>query len=503
MRRRALLLLLVLATAAAGQDKAPPDKAVLKVRLPADARLTIDGEATTPTGPVRTFVSDAMRPGAHYEYELKATWEEKGQKRSAVRKVTVTPGLVFDVDLTGVATAVLTSEDATLWRRASPGQPWHVVKQKEELTTGDQFVSGTGAVLVGQNGAVRLEVVGDLNRDSPFPILETGFSLNQPAEGVDLDVSLERGRIELTNLKKEGPATVRVRVRGHPNEAVLKTPGTRVAIELYGRWLRDQPFVKDPKPDDPGPSLAVVVLVLQGEVYAKGIRRDFTLSAPPGPALLLGDVTRGAAEPQHLEKLPDWVTEKDNEKARAIRAMLARFRTLSIEKGVPAAVEAFLTSPNVPEQRFGIVLAGAFDELPRVAGLMAVTKDREIWEQAVVVIRHWIGRGPGQDQKLYKALIERKFDPHEAEIVMHLLHGIPEDDLALPETYQVLLKYMASDRLFLRGLAHWHLCCLASQGREFGFNPNGPPEERAKALEKWRQLIPPGQLPPKPKIDEK
>jgi uncharacterized protein (TIGR03000 family) len=94
-----LLLLLGLADAAA-QDKAPPDKAVVKVRLVADAKLTIDGEATTPTGPVRTFVSDAMKPGAKFEYVFKATWDDKGQKRTASKKQTVEPGKVYEVDLT-------------------------------------------------------------------------------------------------------------------------------------------------------------------------------------------------------------------------------------------------------------------------------------------------------------------------------------------------------------------------------------------------------------------
>jgi uncharacterized protein (TIGR03000 family) len=87
--------------AAAGvADKGPADKVTLKVRVAADATLTIDGEATTPTGPVRAFVSDAMRPGAKYEYELKATWDDKGQKRTAVKKITVKPGDVLEVDLT-------------------------------------------------------------------------------------------------------------------------------------------------------------------------------------------------------------------------------------------------------------------------------------------------------------------------------------------------------------------------------------------------------------------
>jgi uncharacterized protein (TIGR03000 family) len=508
LRRTPLLLLALLPPAAApGQGDAPPDRAVLKVRLAADARLTIDGAPTTRTGPLRTFISDPMKPGAVYDYELKATWEVNGRKRSAVKTIQVRPGMVYEVDLTRaeparVPAGTLLSEDGSLWRQSAPGQPWQVVKQKEGLSTGDLYVGATDAAFESKDGAVRVAIVGDLNRDSPFPILETGFSLNPP-DGVDLDISLDRGRLDLTNMKKEGPATVRVRVRGHVNELVLKTPGTRVVGEIYGRWLRNQPFVKEPKPDDPGPSLAVVVLVIKGEAFIKGFRRDYSLAEPPGPALLLGgDVTQSAAVPQAIDKLPDWAEGKDNEKARAIRALLGRFRKLTIDKGVMAALDEFLGSADAGEQRLGLVMAGAFDELPRAAGLMATTKDLDTWELAVVVLRTWIGRGPGQDQALYKALVERRFEPHEAEIILHLLHGLSDEELAWPETYQVLLKYMAGDRLFLRGLAHWHLCCLAPQGRAFGFQPNAAPEEREKALAKWRDLIKPGQLPPKPKAED-
>jgi uncharacterized protein (TIGR03000 family) len=75
-------------------------KARLTVRLPAGATLTIDGAPTTPTGPVRTFVSDEMKPGSTYEYQLRATWNDGGQSRSAGKKVTVGPGDVIEIDLT-------------------------------------------------------------------------------------------------------------------------------------------------------------------------------------------------------------------------------------------------------------------------------------------------------------------------------------------------------------------------------------------------------------------
>jgi uncharacterized protein (TIGR03000 family) len=60
-----------LAAAAGGQGAAPTGKATLTVRVPADAVLTIDGAATTPTGALRTFVSDGLRPGVPYVFELK------------------------------------------------------------------------------------------------------------------------------------------------------------------------------------------------------------------------------------------------------------------------------------------------------------------------------------------------------------------------------------------------------------------------------------------------
>src|SRR5262249_62257176 len=114
----------------------------------------------------------------------------------------------------------------------------------------------------------------------------------------------------------------------------------------------------------PGPSLAAVVLVIKGEVFIKGMRQDFTLSEPPGPALLLGgDVTQSAAVPQSIDKLPAWAEGKDNEKAKVIRALLGRFRKLALEKGVTAALDELLGSADVHEQRLRLGLAGAFDEL--------------------------------------------------------------------------------------------------------------------------------------------
>jgi uncharacterized protein (TIGR03000 family) len=54
--------------------------AKVTVRLPADAKLWVDGKPTKQTGPVREFVTPPMlRAGLIYRYTFKAEWTENGR----------------------------------------------------------------------------------------------------------------------------------------------------------------------------------------------------------------------------------------------------------------------------------------------------------------------------------------------------------------------------------------------------------------------------------------
>ena len=111
------------------------------------------------------------------------------------------------------AAGACVTETGSLLRREAPDKPWQVVKEGEELFTGDQLMGGVQAALwTSRDGAVRLIVVGDVDGLSPIPILETAFVLHE-AKGVDLDLTFERGRVRLINLKKEGAAHVVLQVR--------------------------------------------------------------------------------------------------------------------------------------------------------------------------------------------------------------------------------------------------------------------------------------------------
>jgi uncharacterized protein (TIGR03000 family) len=78
---------------------------MVRVRVPADAEIWLNGTKTTATGPVRDFVSPRLEPG-NYEYEIRARWMQNGRPVEQTRKITVRPGERREVDF-----AVNTSRD--------------------------------------------------------------------------------------------------------------------------------------------------------------------------------------------------------------------------------------------------------------------------------------------------------------------------------------------------------------------------------------------------------
>jgi hypothetical protein len=405
--------------------------------------------------------------------------------------------------------AVLHSETCTLLRREAKDQPWHIVKQNEKLRTGDLLVGGREAVLDSLNGAVRLEMLGDMNGQTPFPVIETAIVLH-PAKDVDLDLTMDRGRLDLTNRKEKGPARVRVHIRDRVGVLTLKEPGARVALELFGRWPAGEPFVKDPKPGY-GPPLAFAFLVLQGEVELQSGdgQHQLLLKAPPGPALLLGDsISSFDRVPQRLEKLPPWADETPlTEREKRIKEVLAKFRKLAIETSPTDAIDTLAKSKDPAERHCALLMMGALDDLPHLGATLSNTSDPADWDTAVRVLRHWIGRGPGQDQMLYKGLIEKRgFKPVEAEAVLQLLHSFSEEELSQPELYGALIHFLNHDKMAIRGLAHWHLVRLVPGGDKIPYDLHAAPAERAKAVSAWLKLVPTGQLPkrgaPEPKPEK-
>jgi uncharacterized protein (TIGR03000 family) len=103
----AAMALAAVPLASRADEEVPPDRALLVVRLPAGAKLTIGGDPTRQTGAERTFISPPLVPGKPYHYELKATWTDICHTVTASRKVPVRAGQRTVVEITAKDAAAL------------------------------------------------------------------------------------------------------------------------------------------------------------------------------------------------------------------------------------------------------------------------------------------------------------------------------------------------------------------------------------------------------------
>ena len=76
--------------------------AVIVVSLPANAKLTVDGEATTSTSEQRVFVSPSLPSGQDYHYTLQAEVVVDGKSVTVSKTVAVRAGEESHVTLTPV-----------------------------------------------------------------------------------------------------------------------------------------------------------------------------------------------------------------------------------------------------------------------------------------------------------------------------------------------------------------------------------------------------------------
>jgi hypothetical protein len=388
--------------------------------------------------------------------------------------------------------------------RESPDQPWRVLKPGDNVPSGAMVVAVPGGSLDSRGGAVHLSLLSDLARLSPFPVLESAVVLHD-TPGKDLDFTLDRGRVDLTNHRKEGAAKVQIHFHKQVWDVTLAEPGTRVALELYGRWPRGVPFNKDPRSQDE-PTAELVFLVLQGRANLQTGVADFAMHAPPGPAYYHWDsVGGGDPAPQPLSKLPDWASPRTAMQPK-IQDVLTVLKEIQKKLGEATSLEGALLnealeSDNPNARRMAVYGMGAIDDLAGLTDALSNPRHEDVRQDAIVTLRHWIGRKPGQDLKLYEFLIkEKKYTPNQAEIILQLLHSFSDADRSQPATYETLIEYLLHDKLAIRQLAKWHLARLAPSGK-LEFDPAASPEELQKVYAQWKEFIPTGKLPPRGKSE--
>ncbi len=82
-------------------------RALIVVNVPAGAKVTFDGEATTSTASQRTFITPELEPGSNYTYVIKAETMKDGKPvLLAEKKVSFKAGQTTEVTLSQPATGV-------------------------------------------------------------------------------------------------------------------------------------------------------------------------------------------------------------------------------------------------------------------------------------------------------------------------------------------------------------------------------------------------------------
>jgi hypothetical protein len=390
---------------------------------------------------------------------------------------------------------------ALLHRRAS-GQAWQAVQSKGDVFSVDQLLAlpGEQAAVDNRKQEVRLTLWGNLPELSSFPVLESAVVLHaNPA--MDLDVTLDRGRVLIANLKKnKEPARVRVGFQGQIWELVLEEPGTEIALDLYGRWPTGTVFRPQHEPDDL-PITTLLLFVLKGQAAVKVGAGHHTVHAPPGPAHFHWiNVTGADLGPRRRDRLPAWADKgtRPTPEAEALRAAVEQQRRQLADKPAAAVLVDGLNRPDTAGRQLAVYGLAAIDDLPHLVDALADIKHAEVREAAILALQHWIGRGAAQERQLHNFLVkDRKYTAGNAEIVLFLLHGISQDDLDRPETYEALIAYLRHNKLPVRDLARWQLYRLVPAGKDISYDPAGNEASWERAYKEWKVLIPDGKLPKK------
>jgi hypothetical protein len=397
------------------------------------------------------------------------------------------------------------SPDATILRRAAADKAWQPVRDREALSSGARLVSLSRAALESQNGAVRLNLLGVLDQEAHSPVRESAVTLHDNPK-VDLDFTLDRGRVQVVNTKDKGEVRVRIRFLDQAWEIDLAEPGAEVAVERFDRWPSGVHFTQKPKKGE-APTADVTALVLHGHADLNTGARQFALSAPPGPASFHWDSVSGPDPgPQRRDQLPDWarsnapVTSRD----KALHQVLEARRSQLLRTPVEQVIAQALESKDLDTRRLAVQALAALGDLAHLADVLADrNQPPEIRETAIPALRHYLGSAAGNDQRLFRFLVEqKKMPPAHAEIIADLLHSPSKEARARPELYETLIEYLRlpdSEPLGIRELAKWHLYRLVPAGKTIKYDPAGSEAEREAAYKAWKKLIPDGKVPPEAK----
>ncbi len=369
---------------------------------------------------------------------------------------------------------------------------WRWLRHQSRVLSGQLLVSLPGfRSEIQLDRKVRLELIGNLPEISNNPVFESAVVIHENPN-LDLDLTLERGRIVISSMKPDAPMSLRVRFHDQAWDIKLLEPDTVVGLELTGRIDRTS---KERWPTRAKLSLAVV----SGPIELK--RSDKVEHFTEGRMLPWDNLLSSSnmlTPVFPLPKPPVWMARgpKHSEEVRLALANLERRFAEKLDQRVKAddelrwmrlAFSEMQADNRRLDRRLAVFCMGAVDEMDRVLAALEEAEKPEARDAAWLTLMHWLGRKPDQDQQLRPFLRERGFADEDAVTFVRLLRGADE---GTPANYQFLLGCLASPRLPVRELANFNLVQLLQPAQRVPFDPAGPEEQRDKAIQTLKARLP-------------
>jgi pSer/pThr/pTyr-binding forkhead associated (FHA) protein len=391
-----------------------------------------------------------------------------------------------------------TTRPSVLVQRTGENYPWTVLRSGQAVSTANALVSLPGyESLVSLGSGLRLNLWGSLP-EFGAPVLESAIMLNNPALGVDVDFTLDRGRVEIDGSNHKGPARIRIRFLREVWDVVLLERGSKVCAELWHTQARS--------PD--GEVVRCFGLFSRGKVSIKTGRKELAYSAPARTAW-------SSAQPERVfeKKLaapPAWWEKPPPPSPAASDALLSLGDWVKRLDQSPHPIETIMTvvgeSADRTDRLLGLWFLAALDEVPHLIDFLRNNDPAhaDIRSTAAYGLRDWLARNGPQRDALTRQIKDRlALSPSNAALVVSMLAPISAKASEDPATYQTLISHLNHDRLEVRHLAAMHLYAelkyrMPKDALAIDYNPTDEPDKRRQAVAKWHALIPPGKLPVRP-----
>jgi hypothetical protein len=401
------------------------------------------------------------------------------------------------------------SRSILVQRPDEAGSPWKRVSSNTPVYTSDHLVSLPGYTSeIKSDSGVRLQLWGTVPRFTPAvlaPLFESAVTLHANPK-FDLDLTLDRGRLFLANAKDKGPARVRLRFEKEVWDVTLSEPDSEVVVELGKVPMRDTDWTRDE------PKCIVRFCVLQGKA---GLKVDYVtypdLSFDDAAFFHWDNYGRGLQGPAKLEKsVQDFSKEiPANDETNRLRAALDGIsQRIGEKKAVSVGLKEIINDDSSsPLQRsLCIVCLGAVDAIPAVLDILDSKDEARAEERfyAIVTLDRWISRGLDYNKQLFDMkdrrsgiLIDKKYTPNEAGIVMTLLHEFDDVKRKEPETFDWLAENLTHNKMAIRELAAMHLRDLSVGVKTIPpYNAAWDLDKRTRAADEWKAMVKKGELPP-------